>query len=148
MAVKEDILKWLNAQAEETGLFPVEVDISSRKVISVFVDSLAGVSISNCAQLSRSISDYFGERLNGYSLDVSSSGLDRPLTHPLQFVKNIGRKVSVELKNGKSLNGILYSASEQELVMTVQPAGKKQPPQSILVLQNEIKNVKLVISFK
>lgn len=148
MVRKEDIIKWLDAQAEETGFFPVEVEISSRKVISVYVDSLQGVTISNCVHISRNISEYFGEHLNGYSLEVSSSGLDRPLTHPLQFEKNKGRKVSAELKTGKNINGILYSADEKELILTVPSAGKKQPPQTICIARDEIKNVKLVISFK
>lgn len=148
MVRKEDIVQWLDAQAADTGFFPVEVDISSRKVISVFVDSLQGVTISNCAHISRNLSEYFGDQLNGYSLEVSSSGLDRPLTHPLQFEKNKGRNVTVELKAGKNINGILYSADAQEVILTVPATGKKQPPQTIRIVWDEIKNVKLVISFK
>lgn len=148
MIVKEDIIKWVEDNSGDAGYFPVGVDISKRKIISLYIDSLTGVSISDCAVLSRRISEHFGERLNAYSLIVSSSGLDRPFTHPQQFIKYTGKKVTVLLNDGKTLIGELYSFSDTELVLSVPPSKKKESQQTILVLRNQIKEVKPVISFK
>ena len=148
MALKEDIIHWINGKTEEGGIFTVEIDISSHKVISVYLDSIKGITVSDCALISRHISNDFGDKLNGYSLVVSSAGLDRPLTHHLQFMKNTGRNVTVEMKDGKIITGKMDSASNAEIILTTFPNSKKEIPQSISIMRDQIKEVKLVISFK
>ena len=148
MALKENIAKWLQEHAGSMGFFHVETEISSRKVISVYIDSMRGITISDCSAISRQLSDDLGSQLNGFSLVVSSAGLDRPLVHRQQFVKNEGKDVTVTLKDGRTFKGRLISSSEESLVLTVPPAFKKDSPKDTTVNFTEIKEVKQVISFK
>jgi len=148
MSIKEKIWKWLKADAEKEGYFPVECEISSRKAISVYVDSLQGITIENCVKISRALYEYLGSELDAYSLVVSSSGLDRPLVVPQQFIKNIGKKVQIWLNEGPKLEGTLQSYTEKEILVEVAGVKKKDPVVTHTLPLNEIKEVKLVISFK
>jgi ribosome maturation factor RimP len=78
--------------------------------------------IEDCAELSRRISDAFdaleaaGDVLidEAYRLEVSSPGIDRPLTRPKDYVQWAGHEVKVQLVNPvegnrKSLTGDLLS---------------------------------------
>lgn len=64
-------------------------------VVEVIVDAEQGVTLDELAELSRFASALFDEAEDSipgrYRLEVSSAGLDRPLEHPWQFRKNIGR---------------------------------------------------------
>lgn len=148
MALKENIAGWLKEHAESMGFFHVETEISSRKVISVYVDSMKGITISDCSEISRKLSDDLGSQLNGFSLVVSSAGLDRPFVHRQQFVKNQGKDVTVMLKDGRMIKGRLISSTDESIALTVPPAFKRDDPKDITVNFTEIKEVKPVISFK
>lgn len=73
-----------------------------RSVLRVVVDGDDGVSLDAVAELSRAISaaldgaesdDSFGPE--AYTLEVTSPGVDRPLTEPRHWRRNVGRLVSV-----------------------------------------------------
>jgi len=67
--------------------------------IRVFVYEDGGVSIERCGQLSRIIGDVLdGTDLldKGYVLEVSSPGLDRPLTSTRDFRYRVGETVRIE----------------------------------------------------
>jgi len=148
MALKDNIEKWLNEHAESMGFFPVGTEISKRGAISVFIDSLNGITVKECSAVSRAMDEYFGSQLNGYSLVVSSAGLDRPLTHKLQFVKNQGREIEVFWKNGRIARGVLEASTDETLVLKLKSKGKKDLPESITVPFADIREVKQVILFK
>ncbi len=72
------------------------------RVLRLYVDHQAGVSLDDCTRVSRLVSDLldgeghsdlFPER---YTLEVSSPGLDRPLCKPAHFARFVGREVSVK----------------------------------------------------
>ena len=74
-----------------------------RHVVRVIVDSDRGVNLDAVAELSRSISSALdaAEESGGaltpgeYTLEVSSPGIDRPLTVPRHWRRNVGRLVRV-----------------------------------------------------
>ncbi len=77
-----------------------------RHVVRVIVDGDGGVSLDAVAEVSRAISvaldtaeETDGDLLAGeYQLEVSSPGVDRPLTLPRHWRRNIGRLVKVTAK--------------------------------------------------
>ena len=75
-----------------------------RRVLRVIVDADGGVSLDDIAEVSREISarldakDAMGEA--PYTLEVSSPGIDRPLTQPRHWRRAIGRLVIVPLTEG------------------------------------------------
>jgi len=72
-----------------------------RKVVRVVVDADAGVSLDEVAAVSRAVTDVLDARdteLFGdtpYVLEVTSPGVDRPLTEPRHWRRAVGRLVEV-----------------------------------------------------
>ena len=74
-------------------LIDLEQDKSSIRII---VDSVKSVDLDTTAYIAKKIRN--SESLNKYlpedfQLEVSSPGIDSPLTHPFQYKKNIGRQL-------------------------------------------------------
>src|SRR3954453_12794219 len=76
-----------------------------RSVVRVVVDSDSGVDLDAVADVSRSVSavldgaDPLGEQ--PYVLEVTSPGVERPLTEPRHWRRNIGRKVRAGDREGR-----------------------------------------------
>lgn len=85
------------------------------------------VDSDRLAELSRNISealdasDVMGE--SGYTLEVSSRGVDAPLTLARHWRRNVGRLVQATLTSGGQLNGRIESATEDAVVI----AGESVP---------------------
>ena len=96
----------LNRVLDDEGFELVDMVIvgcKPAKTIRVFIDSEGGVSIKDCAHISRKFSDLMeleGEQspFNQYRLEVSSPGVDRPLRNEADFNRNWGRTVGVHFK--------------------------------------------------
>ena len=93
--------------------------------------------IEDCAALSRRISDAVdaleeaGDVLisDAYRLEVSSPGIDRPLTRLKDFVQWAGHEAKVQLTapvegNRKSLNGIIDGVEDEEVLLTDRKSGQ------------------------
>lgn len=110
----------------ELGIELVELALAGnprKRMLRVYVDRPAGVSIGQCAALSRSLADVLDTQdpIDGaYTLEVSSPGLTRPLKTRRDFERSIGKRVKLVLSDGTVRIGDLASASGQDLVLTEQ----------------------------
>jgi ribosome maturation factor RimP len=97
-----------------------------RHVVRVLVDADGGISLDDVAVVSREISQALdaaeeaqGEVLAGeYQLEVGSPGVDRPLTLPRHWRRNISRLVAVTVA-GVPLTGRITAADETGVVLDV-----------------------------
>jgi ribosome maturation factor RimP len=95
-----------------------------RHVLRITVDGDSGVSLDVVADLSREISAALdaAEETGGdfsereYVLEVSSPGVDRPLTQPRHWRRNIGRLIAVTAGE-RQLTGRLVEADETGIVL-------------------------------
>lgn len=93
----------------------VEVRAAGRRqLVRVLIDADGGVSLEKVSELSRAVSaamDAADSRLGfgAYVLEVSSPGVDRPLTRARHFRRAIGRLVSVATKSGEQFAGRIVS---------------------------------------
>lgn len=89
---------------EDMGLELVEVQFRREGrgwVLRLFIDSEDGVTIDDCAGVSREISAWLDvEDLidHPYNLEVSSPGLERPLKKPGDYERFSGRKARIKLR--------------------------------------------------
>src|SRR5919107_6136545 len=109
-------------QAEiEARLSDVEPDVEvllaevvGGRLVRVFIDHPDGVTLDLCERVTHQLAEV-RER---YALEVSSPGLDRPLTKPAHFRRFLGRRARVrtrEARDGhKSFTGELVGATESE----------------------------------
>lgn len=125
-------------------LFVVEIQVSPGPKIAVFLDSDVALTIARCTEMSRYLENFLetnghvGER---YTLEVSSPGVGKPLKFERQFVKNIGRLLTVHTHDSvKALEGKLVAADKDKIVLEweekIAPEGKKK--KELVKMQAEI----------
>lgn len=151
----------IRALLEETlgndDLYIVEVTVSDSPVkpkVTVKADSDEGISIDQCAllsrRLSRRIEETYGEEVS-YVLEVTSPGIDYPLTSERQFKRNIGRKIKVVMKDGSEKTGTLGEVTDSGVKLTEDVKGKNKkaaPALTAAVAFDDIVKANIVISFK
>ena len=90
----------------------VDWEMSRGRMVRVFIDSEDGITVDDCAKVSNHLTRLFTvENIDYERLEVSSPGLDRPLTKVADYVRFSGEEVQVhlhELTDGvRKLKGIL-----------------------------------------
>jgi ribosome maturation factor RimP len=87
-----------------------------RRVLRVVVDRDGGVDLDDIAELSRTVAHVLdtSEAMGAapYVLEISSPGVDRPLTEPRHWRRAVGRTVSASLREGGRVTGRLAAADE------------------------------------
>ncbi len=71
-------------------------------ILRVFIDKEGGVSLDDCATVSRELSavlDVEDAIPQHYSLEVSSPGLDRPLKKEADFARFVGKKAKIRTRH-------------------------------------------------
>jgi ribosome maturation factor RimP len=104
---------------EALGLDLEAVDLTragKRSVLRVAVDKDGGVDMDDIAaatgEVSRVLDDADVMGGGSYTLEVSSPGVDRPLTLPRHWRRNLGRLVKVALSDGTELSGRIVETDE------------------------------------
>ena len=101
--IEENIMNKLN-DLLTNDLEAINVSIfgnSASKNIQIMIESDVGVSIDNCAEVSKLARNIITmEKFieDDYNIEVSSPGINRPLYNMKDFIKYQGEKVFIELK--------------------------------------------------
>jgi ribosome maturation factor RimP len=104
--------------------FIVDIHIvpgEQRKVVQLFVDTDSGITIDQCAEMSRQLGSALELQEvipSSFVLQVSSPGLKKPLKLLRQYRKNIGRQFRVHFRKGEGVMDIQAKliAVEGELI--------------------------------
>ena len=111
----------------QLGLDLEAVDLTSagkRRVLRVAIDKDGGVTMDDIADASREVSrvlddtDLMGRQ--AYTLEVSSPGVERPLTLPRHWRRNTGRLVNVSLTEGEPVTGRITETDDDGAVLDVE----------------------------
>ncbi len=131
--IKKQVEDLIQANCRLLGLEPWGMDFvpgtgKQRGVLRVFVDSPGGVSIDQCADLSRQLSvalDVEDLIPGSYNLEVSSPGLNRRFFRPEQMSEYAGQKVKITLKEPrdgrKNFTGTLQGAENETISIQTSP---------------------------
>ena len=121
---------------------------SSGMVLEIIIDNDEGIKLSDCERVSRALDDPLDE-INPtndapYSLNVSSMGLDRPLTTDYQLNKYKGKEVHLKFYSPqfgvKEMDVELLGFTETELTVNY----KKE---ELVITRTKIANIVPVIKF-
>ncbi|HEY6578731.1 MAG TPA: ribosome maturation factor RimP [Rhizomicrobium sp.] len=102
-----------------------------RKTLQIMAERADGrMDVDDCARLSRALSDFLEREdpIDGeYVLEVSSPGIDRPLTRLLDFARWAGHEVRIELKaldagGRKRFRGLLLGLDGNDVAIAVDAA--------------------------
>lgn len=144
MSVQDEIASAVSPIIEAGGNYLEEIKIVSagkRKLITIIVDSDSYLNLDQVAAISREISETI-ENLKSlgsspFTLEVTSPGVDRPLTKPRHWEKNIGKLVKVTKIDGSVQEGRIKSSSSDSATLDT---GE--------VLFSDVKRASIQIEFK
>jgi ribosome maturation factor RimP len=123
-ALQNEIETRLKVSEPDVEVLLAEV---SGSTLRLFIDHPDGVTLALCERVSSRLNDL----RDRYSLEVSSPGLDRPLSKPQHYSRFLGRHARVRLRNApaptgepvsplaahRSLTGELVGASDREVTI-------------------------------
>ena len=149
--VTEQIRELLEPLLEGTDMFIVSVRIKPTNNIKVFLDADSGLSIDKSAKTNRKLYALIEEKQlfpdGDFSLEVSSPGVDEPLTSERQYRKNIGRTVAVSpMTDEPEKIGLLKDVTEGGIVLEMR-VGKKKEIETLEMPFEEIKKIVVQIVF-
>jgi ribosome maturation factor RimP len=100
-----------------------------RRVLRIAVDKDGGVTLDDIAEATRAVSveldddDLMGE--HAYTLEVTSRGVDRPLTEPRHWRRNHDRLVRVRLCDGSEVTGRIGPSDDAGVLLDVAGAQRR-----------------------
>ena len=144
MGKKEEISAAITPALSDLGFYLEDITITSagrRSMLTVIVDGDTHLSLDQVTVATKAISEVV-ENIQSlgqapFTLEVTSPGLDRPLTKPRHWRKNIDRLVKIVLLDGKEIKGRVKDATE--ILATVDEQ---------VVKFSDIKRATLEIEFK
>ncbi len=101
--VLEELKLGIRAILREIGAVIVEITLKKTKgvfALSLLVDKPGGITVGECTRLNKRINRLIEERelvAGGYSVEVSSPGLDRPLKEARDFKRLEGKAIDIWL---------------------------------------------------
>lgn len=144
MSIKEQIVKLLDAKFQEEAFsdcFLVEANHNNTK-LEIFIDSDSNITFQKCQKISRYLEKYIDEEGwlgEKYILEVSSPGITRPLVFKRQYLKNIGRKLEVKVKDQKGKQkGTLVKVEDHAIFLEEKVRVKEGKKKVNKVLTHEI----------
>jgi len=150
MTKKENIEKLVTEILQERDVFPVLIKISQTNKISVLLDGPNGVTIDDCAFVSRQIENSLDRDKEDFELEVSSFGIGNNLLLPIQYKINIGREAKCMLPDGKTWKGKIIDADDEKFSLEIVIKGKKKTETSndiITLKYDECRETKIIVSF-
>lgn len=128
------------APLADLGLDLEAVDLTPagrRRVLKVAVDRDGGVDLDTVAAATKAVSAVLDAPENDallgeqpYTLEVTSRGVDRPLTAPRHWRRNAGRLVAVSLVEGGSVTGRIGAHDDDGV--EIDPERKGESPVRVL----------------
>ena len=139
--------------ADRPDLFLVDVKMHLNRKLIILVDGDNGIAVGDCAAISRHVGYHLEQEEaieEAYNLEVSSPGIDFPLSMKRQYDKNIGRSIAVKLTDATIREGKLINVTEDGVTIEekVKEKGKKLEMIESLILFTDIIETKVLISFK
>lgn len=126
-----DLKLLIEKTAEGLGFEVVDIESSPRgRLLRVFIDKPDGIDVDDCATVSNQLTRLFEvENIDYDRLEVSSPGLDRPLTKLAHFERFVGEEVQMRVRipvgNQRNFTGTLAGV-EGETVILATTAGEQR----------------------
>ena len=125
-AVREQIERELEGPLRALDLDVEAVELTpagKRRILRIAVDGDNGVTLDDVADVTKRVSevldasDVMGEQ--PYTLEVTSRGVDRPLTLPRHWRRNADRLVKVTLTDGEHVAGRIGGSTESAVTLDI-----------------------------
>ena len=148
MIDKDKIIELANPAIDNTDMFIVDVRISKDNRISLVIDSDSGVKIQDCINVSRAIEGNLDREKEDFELNVMSFGVGEPLVLKRQYKKNLSREIRVIYNDSQVIEGELAEVNDDYIIVRSKPKKKKDKIEDINIAYQNIKEAKIIVSFK
>ncbi|MGI9171209.1 MAG: ribosome maturation factor RimP [Candidatus Nanopelagicus sp.] len=120
MNKKEEIAAAITPTIESLGFYLEDLNITSagrRSMLTVIVDGDTHLTLDQVTSVTKAIGEIV-ENIQSlgqtpFTLEVTSPGIDRPLTKPRHWRKNIDRLVKVVLQDASEVNGRIKDSNQE-----------------------------------
>jgi ribosome maturation factor RimP len=151
MALTVQITELIEPAVSAQGFFLEEVQLVSpgkHRIVTCIVDGEVALNLDQVTSVSRAISEILDESpIMGdtpFTLEVTSPGIDRPLTKPRHFAKNQDRLLKVTKTDGDVVTGRILSNTDRDVTLTVDV---KKESVEVVVAYADIKRAVVEIEF-
>lgn len=151
MALKDQIAELITPALQEAGYYLEDINVVSpgnHRIVTVIVDGEAALNLDQVTVASKLVSElvdeapFMGE--TPFTLEVTSPGIDRPLTLPRHFAKNITRLLKVTQNDGVVITGRITANTELDVTLSVV---EKKETKDVTILLADIKRAVVEIEF-
>ena len=131
MSLMQSITDLISPAVTEAGFYLEEVQIASpgsHRIVTCVVDGPTALNLDQVTVVSRVISelldsaDVLGE--TPFTLEVTSPGVDRPLTEVRHWTKNLTRLIKTTLNDGSIITGRLTEFDETNATLVENIKGR------------------------
>lgn len=151
MALKDQISELITPVLQEAGYYLEDINVASpgnHRIVTVIVDGDAALNLDQVTVASKLVSElvdeapFMGE--TPFTLEVTSPGIDRPLTLPRHFAKNVTRLLKVTQNDGVVVTGRISTNTELDVTLSVI---EKKETKDVTILLADIKRAVVEIEF-
>ncbi len=151
MALKDQISELISPALQQAGYFLEDINVVSpgnHRIVTVIVDGESALNLDQVTVASKLVSElvdeapFMGE--SPFTLEVTSPGIDRPLTLPRHFAKNVTRLLKVTKTDGTVATGRITSNTDLDVTLTVT---EKKDVKEITIPLADIKRAVVEIEF-
>ena len=151
MALKDQISEFLSPALHKAGYFLEDINVVSpgqHRIVTVIVDGESALNLDQVTVASKLVSELLDEASfmgeTPFTLEVTSPGIDRPLTLPRHFAKNADRLLKVTKTDGEVVTGRILSNTEVDVTLTVT---EKKDVKQVTITLADIKRAQVEIEF-
>ena len=126
MALKDQISERVTPAVSDLGFYLEDVHVATpgnHRIVTCIVDGDLSLNLDQVTSVSRVISELLDEAAfmgeTPFTLEVTSPGVDRPLTQPRHFAKNVDRLLKIVKLDGSEVTGRILSNTDQDVTLTV-----------------------------
>lgn len=133
MTVQSSITQLITPAVTSAGFFLEEVQIANpgnHRIVTCIIDGTSPLNLDQVTEISRVISVLLDEATfmddSEFTLEVSSPGLDRPLTQERHWKKNLTRLIKVTSNDGSQLIGRLKEYDDVKATLVENIKGREK----------------------
>jgi len=151
MALKDQISEHITPALHQAGYFLEDVNLVSpgqHRIVTVIVDGESALNLDQVTVASKLVSELLDEATfmgeTPFTLEVTSPGIDRPLTLPRHFAKNNDRLLKVTKNDGTVITGRICANTYSDVTLTVT---EKKDVKEVVISLSDIKRAQVEIEF-
>ena len=151
MALKDQISEHITPALHKAGYFLEDVNLVSpgqHRIVTVIVDGESALNLDQVTVASKLVSELLDEATfmgeTPFTLEVTSPGIDRPLTLPRHFAKNVDRLLKVTKIDGVVITGRILANTDSDLTLSVT---EKKDVKEVVISLGDVKRAQVEIEF-